>query len=361
MKKRLIAILLCLMLAVSCLPCSVLAQEEEEAEEAEEREEDSDEAEEGDFREESDEGEDTQEYGEAEYDTEEPSLEQEAEYEESAEEIQEIETGIEEELSEDAEEITDIEEDISEELIEEEYEETDILDAYALQEEIIPPSMADDSWQGYPLSYHYNWDNSANCWYNGMWFEGKCYKSPEGSYNTDVRHAVGLYCDGQNIHLYIKFATVYDAKVSGDDYNFSVDGRNASFRLVFDDDQSSITGCRRGEGVYKLDLKNGNGSMSGSSTGFVGTLTVHENNKNDELELIIPLTLLKEQNPSIDIEHFSTITFINHNLMHKDQRCAGAGNGKMPFILGSAVIFAAAAFGRRRFGEADNGTAAVYD
>ena len=37
-------------------------------------------------------------------------------------------------------------------------------------------------WNSLPESYEYNWDNSQNCWSYGVWVDGVCYKTEEGSY-----------------------------------------------------------------------------------------------------------------------------------------------------------------------------------
>lgn len=343
MKKRVLAILMSIMMIGISIPCIVMAEEdehyEEEKEEKEEKEKSDKEPEDDGYN---DEESYNDESGSGENDDTNPEetddgviiedgdnsdvIDMDPVYENPAEELTEEVTG---------EDVPDIEE----ELLEEEYEEGGLLDPFALQSEVIAPSKADDSWQGYPLSYHYNWDNSQNCWNWGEYYNGVCYKTPEGTYDSNVRHAVGLYCDGSNIHLYIKYALIYGTKVNGDQFIFSVDGNSASFRFVFDDDGAPITGCNRNPGNYKLDLRNADGSISGKSTGFVGTLDVHENNENDELELIIPLEILKAQNPAINIDNFSAITFFNPNLMYKSQTCAGAGNGKLLFVLGSLAVF----------------------
>lgn len=362
MKKRILAILMCIFMISVSVPCVTMAEESEQEEfeekdkdEVDHKDEDSDEDEEDSDEddEDSDDKEDEQEESESgdidpedEYFEDPSAEEEEPAYEEPVDEEPVDEYQIEEPVA--AEEIPE-EADIDAELVEEEYYETDMLNPFALQDEVMPPSMADDTWQGYPLSYHYNWDNSQNCWNWGEWYNGVCYKTPEGTYDTNVRHGVGLYCDGQNIHLYVKFARIYQTKVNGDQFTFAVDGQSATFRFVFADNGSYITGSTRAPGVYPLDLRNGDGSMSGTSTGFVGNLTVHENNENDELELVIPLELLKTQNSAINLDTFSAITFFNPNLMYKTQTCAGAGNGKLPFVLGSLAIFAGTFLKRKRF------------
>ena len=32
-------------------------------------------------------------------------------------------------------------------------------------------------WDGIPCSYEYNWDNSENCWVNGVWKKRRGFKS----------------------------------------------------------------------------------------------------------------------------------------------------------------------------------------
>lgn len=365
MKKRLLAVLMCVMLLGISIPCVAMAEEAEQEsfedeKDDDEKDEDSDESEkdedEGDEESYDDDLEAPEVPGDEDSEIEVPEMDNpENEYiEPEIPEIEELEpvyeepaeeTQIEETVAEEEELIPDIDED----LVEEVYGDVGLLNPFALQDDVVAPNMADNSWQGYPLSYHYNWDNSQNCWQWGEYYNGNCYKTPVGTYDTNVRHAVGLYCDGQNIHLYVKYALIYMTRVNGDQFTFAVDGQSASFQFVFDDNGAPITGCNRMPGTYRLDLRNANGSKSGSSTGFVGTLEVHENNENDELELIIPLELLKQQNSAINLDTFSEITFFNPNLMYQTQTCAGAGNGKLPFAIGSMLIFAGSLVWRKKF------------
>ena len=197
------------------------------------------------------------------------------------------------------------------------------------------PTIEEDTWDGYPLSYEYNWDNSDNCWKWGVWdSNGNCYKTPEGTYDNNVRHAIGVYSDGENIHLYVSYATIYTGIACGDDYNFTVDGQNAKFRILYADNGSSITSQYRPEGTYDLVVVNGDDWNSNyDANGSYGTIVIKENNKNNEMEIVVPLETLKQQNSNIDIEHIQNIEFYNPNITYRHIGVGGASTGSNGFVL----------------------------
>ncbi len=226
------------------------------------------------------------------------------------------------------------------------------------------PSIVNSTWDdNYSYSYEFNWDNSQSCWYWGYWEGGlQNYKTPEGEYDSNVRHRMGLYCDGQNVHLFIEFARVYGTKINGNDYNFYFDGEPAKFNVVYSDNNAPITGNLREPGYYNITVINENNSISSyEAMGAHGTLWVKEDNINDELELIIPLEVFKEQNPNINIDNFSVVEYYNPNLMYRRIACAGADTAPWVFA-GFSVAFWSIGLGilmRKKAGEGQG--EAAYD
>lgn len=189
-------------------------------------------------------------------------------------------------------------------------------------------------WEGLPYSYEYNWDNSQNCWQWGVWVDGVCYKTEEGTYSTDVRHKMQLYCDGSYVYLHIIISRDYGSKFNGEDYQFWVDGNMAAFQVEWPGG-GTITGNlgNTSPGVYPVEVRHRDSSMSYDvATGSSGYLKVNENNLNDELEIKIPLSELQRQNGNINSETISTIEFFTPNLMYR--RISSAGTSTAPYIIG---------------------------
>ena len=216
-----------------------------------------------------------------------------------------------------------------------------LLNSFDLMDEMTePPSLEQDTWSNYPTSYEYNWDNSQNCWNWGEWKDGVKYTTPEGTYDNNVRHEMGMYSDGENIHLRISYATIYSAIANGDDMNFYIDGQGAKFRVLYADNGSGITGQSRPEGTYDLVVVNGDHwNSSYEANGSYGTMIVKDGNINNEMEIVIPLETLKEQNNNIDIDHIQTIEFFNPNLMYRHISCGGASTGSIGFIVMTIIVF----------------------
>lgn len=193
-------------------------------------------------------------------------------------------------------------------------------------------------WDGLPCSYEYNWDNSNNCWYYGVWVDGVCYKTPEGTYDTNVRHKMQLYCDGEYVYLHIIFSRDYYAKFNGEDYQFWINGNMAAFQVEWPNGGTITNNLTNvGSGIYDVEIRHRNSSMSYSVVNnSKGKLKVNENNLNDELEIKIPLSEMKYQNNNINLDTISTIEFFTPNLMYR--RISAAGTSTYPFILGIICI-----------------------
>ena len=194
-------------------------------------------------------------------------------------------------------------------------------------------------WDEIPSSYEYNWDNSQNCWQWGEWKDGVCYKTEEGTYDSNVRHEMKLYSDGENVYLKIKYATIYSGTQSnGDDYNFYIDGKQVKYHITWDNAQS-ITGATPGPGTYQVDVRNGDYDISGTVVdGAVAYYHVTEDQKNNELELKIPLAAFQMQNGEIDLDNYSMIQFFTPNLMYRRIGVAGSPTGAVPFAAGAFLL-----------------------
>lgn len=189
-------------------------------------------------------------------------------------------------------------------------------------------------WDGLPYSYEYNWDNSQNCWQWGVWVDGVCYKTPVNEYDTNVRHKMQLYCDGEYVYLHIVFSRDYWAKFNGEDYQFFINGDMAAFQVEWVGGGTITNNLGdTSPGIYEVEVRHRNSSMSYDvANGSSAYLKVNEGNVNDELELRIPLSEMKRQNNSINLEAISTIEFYTPNLMYRRITAAGTSTG--PVVLG---------------------------
>ena len=205
------------------------------------------------------------------------------------------------------------------------------------------PSVENGNWDDYPVSYEYNWDNSQNAWQWGEWRDGVKYTTEQGTYDNNVRHAMGMYTDGENIHLHISYATIYQSIANGDDFNFYIDGVGAKVRVLYADDGSGITGQSRETGTYDLVVVNGDHWNSGyEANGSYGTMVVKDGNINNELEIVVPLSVLKEQNANINTDNIMNIEFFTPNLMYRSISCGGASSGPNWFVLMTIAVFGVA-------------------
>ncbi len=188
-------------------------------------------------------------------------------------------------------------------------------------------------WDGLPSSYEFNYDNSEQCWYWGYWLNGANYTTPVDTYDTNVRHKMQLYCDGDYAYIHIVFATNYYAKTCSEGYQFYLDGQEASFRLYYKNGNStqSLSSLPNGAGTYQLAIKhqNGNGLYGQDAIDSLGYITKKADNNNAELELKIPVSEMKRQNPSIDEKHFAKIEFYCSNLMYRRISAAGASTAPL--------------------------------
>lgn len=196
-------------------------------------------------------------------------------------------------------------------------------------------------WDSLPCSYEFNHDNSASCWYYGCWADvdgdgvPEMYKTPEGTYDNNVRHKVQVHCDGEFVYLHIKMATIFGSQFNGDYYVFDIDGQRTNFSVQMGD--RKITGDISGmeTGTYQVEVRHGNNSMSSTDVpGSEAYFTKYENNLNSEVELKIPLAELKRQNDRIDFDNMNEIGFFTNNLTGDNVITA---SGASTFPMGTAV------------------------
>ncbi|MBO5353511.1 MAG: hypothetical protein J6A77_09455 [Lachnospiraceae bacterium] len=196
-----------------------------------------------------------------------------------------------------------------------------------------------DDWDGLPGSYEYNWDNSANCWYWGVWVDGQCYKTPVGEYSTDVRHYIQLYRDEAGVYLHIVFSRDYWNGFNGYDYQFTFDRATTKFQIADESGRQLDEIIHRYEpGHYSAIVKHGDSQHSFNNVvAGEAALYVPEDRVNRELELFIPYESFNMQNPRAEAENASRVTFFTPNLMYRRINAEGAPTG--------AVISAAAGLG----------------
>jgi len=220
------------------------------------------------------------------------------------------------------------------------------VQAYAIA--IDTQDGATDDWNDKAGHYVYNWDNSANCWEHGVWINGECYKTPKGKYSTDVRHYVQAFKNEAGVALHIVFSRDYGAGANGDDFNFKFlqgDGNHATkFRIALENGNSlSYTVNSLAPGVHPLKVFHSESRYSGrEAAGATATLYIPKEKVNREIEVFIPYTAFKTQNPAIDINKVSRVSFKTQNLMYDEIYIEGAPTGSIISMvagLGLASVY----------------------
>lgn len=187
-------------------------------------------------------------------------------------------------------------------------------------------------WDGIPCSYEYNWDNSENCWVNGVWINGDAYYTEPGTYSTDVRHMMQMYCDGEYIYLHIIYSRDYYSGLNGDDFRLYIDDEMAAYQVVCNDGSDIATMLNVAPGAYPVGVRHRDSKLSFlNAEGTNGYLLIKEDNINNELEIRVPLEELQRQNPNINLETISTIEFFTPNLMYR--RISAVGTSSAPILL----------------------------
>ena len=185
-------------------------------------------------------------------------------------------------------------------------------------------------WDDIPASYEFNW-NKPDAWVDGVHYTE--------TNSTDVRHEMKLYSDGENVYLKIVFAREFcNGQIgNGNDYQFWIDNEQMAAYQVEWPDGSSLSYNTAEPGVYAVDVRHRYSSWSYVLTdGAVAYYRINEGNLNNELELKIPLSEFLTQNPNINLDNYSMISFFTPNLMQDKINAAGASTGAEPF---AAAVF----------------------
>ncbi len=231
-------------------------------------------------------------------------------------------------------------------------EDFDLLDHFGLAASMSQeaPTIDNGGWSDLPSSWEYNWDNSDNATKWGMWGgNGNLQGYVAGSIeDLNVRHRMQMYCDGENVHLMITYASCFDNAGNGDDYNFYIDGERVKFKVTYDDGKQ-LTQDRK-PGTYTLRIEHEDDSISSKEVmGGTGEMIVHAGQLNNVTEITIPVSEMVRQNPNINPDTFSMIEFFTPNLMYRRIATSGASAGTVPFVLITFVFFTGAYYiGTRR-------------
>lgn len=203
-----------------------------------------------------------------------------------------------------------------------------------------------DDWKDVPYSYEYNWDNPYIIEY--QWNPKKqknetiTYTDENGKpYNTTIRHKMSLYRDDRYVYLHIIMATNYYKSIIGDDYEFWCDGQRVMFDVVLPGG-GTITKPSLNHGIHPVEVRHGDSGISWSiAKGSQAMLKRNPGGFNDELELKIPLSEFKRQNPRIDPDNIRVLEFFTPNLMYRHIACAGTDTAPYIGISICAVLAAA--------------------
>ena len=197
---------------------------------------------------------------------------------------------------------------------------------------------AEVNWDEIPESYEYNWDNSQNCWNWGVWIDGECYKTPEGTYDTNVRHKIQLYSDDNYVYTRIVFSRDYQAAANGNWFNYTLDGQTASFQ-VEQYDGKDLANNNLAPGTYGVAVRHANGDGSYSlANGASATYIVNDSLVNAELEIRIPLSEFAAQNSAINLDSVGTIEFFTPNLMYQSVKIEGASTSPLASAVAALVV-----------------------
>ncbi len=190
-------------------------------------------------------------------------------------------------------------------------------------------------WTTVPYVWEFVYDNSDACWGWGLWDDGFCYTTPANEYDTDVRHKIALYSDGEYLYLDIIHATVYASGARGSTLTFTVDGVVTQFQLLTETGNSLDT--VKTAGTYEVYLVHDLGDLAGEYIeDSAAMLYVNDTLKNSEYEVKIPLSALADQNGNINLENINEITFSSASLTYKGVTITGIST--YPLVLAGICI-----------------------
>ena len=207
------------------------------------------------------------------------------------------------------------------------------LDAELGSDSSAPPVDGSFSgWDDVPASYEFNW-NKPDAWVDGVHYTE--------TNSTDVRHEMKLYSDGQNVYLRVIFARELSTGqiANGNDYQFWIDNEQMAAYQVEWPNGNSLSYNTAEPGVYVVDVRHRDSSWSYVLTdGAVAYYRINEGNLNNELELKIPISEFVKQNPNINLDNYSTISFFTPNLMQDKITTGGASTGAEPFAAAAFLL-----------------------
>ena len=189
-------------------------------------------------------------------------------------------------------------------------------------------------WDDIPPTYEFNWDKPD------AWIEGEHYTDPN---STDVRHEMKLYTDGENIYLRIIYAKEFSTGQLGNGnwYKFWLDEdekKYAAYQVEWPSG-SSLSNTNAAPGVYQVEVRHADGSCSYTMVdGAIAYYLVKDGNRNNELELKIPLSEFVKQNPNLDLSNYNMISYQSPNLMLNHMSVAGASTGAEPFAAAAFLL-----------------------
>lgn len=187
-------------------------------------------------------------------------------------------------------------------------------------------------WDDIPSSYEFNW-NKPDAWVDGVHYTE--------TNSTDVRHEMKLYSDGENVYLKVVFAReLSNGQIAnGNDYQFWIDNQQMAAYQVEWPNGNSLSYNTAEPGVYVVDVRHRDSSWSYVLTeGAVAYYRINEGNLNNELELKIPLSEFVKQNPDINLDNYSLISFFTPNLMQDKISTGGASTGAEPFAAAAFLL-----------------------
>lgn len=180
-------------------------------------------------------------------------------------------------------------------------------------------------WEFYPTIFTYNWDNSDNCWYYGVWIDGIKYLTPVGEYSNNVRHEIGFYTDEENVYILVIYSKDYVYKVNGDDFNIKFNNDNFKFRVVQQNGEGITNATLNWEpNLYSVKVITINNEIVKNSEAI---LKVNPNNENNILEIKIPISSIN----GITKEEIGNMSLFNPNLMYESYAVGGASTN--PYLL----------------------------
>lgn len=197
-----------------------------------------------------------------------------------------------------------------------------------------------DDWSDKPYSWEYNYNNPyiiQNYWDGTQNITKEYYDENGNPYNLDIRHKMSLYSDGKFVYLYIKVSSNNGAGLYAEDFQFYLDNAMAAFRITYPGGtQINKHGYMPNPGIYTMEVRHRASALSDTVVnGATASLNKKANDLNNEIEIKIPLSAMKQQNPNINLEDFNRIDFFTPNMMYRRIACSGVSSGP---IIGSFLM-----------------------